>query len=175
MQLIRLDANGVMKRPNSRDGCVLRRAAEMALPEVKRWLGADDDGDDERTISELMKAIGERDGFAICRKLDTWSPDAELVRIMDEDFIRDAEREIVKQWVQCVGRKQEFAVGAKVLYRGEEGEVVEYRSNEDSYGVRMPGQEPTVRCIVPSEQLKLSPNATVGSTVEAIQHIPVVA
>jgi hypothetical protein len=115
----RFDATGVMLRPTRSDGCVRRRAAEMALPAVKRWLGGDSwFHRDSDLIEDLMKHIGQHDGFHIVTSMEDsgWAPDDSLVEIMRGGFIADALREMVRQWVLCLGVKLELPIGTKVRW-----------------------------------------------------------
>lgn len=104
---IRLDENGIMLRPTRHDECVRRRAAELALPELKHWLRFGENDNEADLIEALTKVIDGSDGYQIARALerDGWCSDSSLVEILDGDFVSDALRELVAQWEMCVGSK----------------------------------------------------------------------
>ncbi len=154
---IRLDSNGVMLRPGRRDGCVRRRAAEMALPAVKRWMGGDTGfRNDKGIVEELMKHIGGYDGFHIAKSLDErgWGSDSDLVEILDEDFICQAEKELVSQWVKCLGIKSQFPISSQVIFRGETGRVVKHDEALAQYGVQTPDQKDGRHHVCNAEEIK---------------------
>jgi hypothetical protein len=159
MDEVRFDENGLILRPDARDGVVRRRAAEMALPEVKRWLGGDAAYyTDTDLIAKLMKHLTRADGFEIAKSMDRdgWNSDSGLVKILDQGFIYDAEREIVSQWVRCLGVKLEIPIGATVEWRGQTGEVVSRDEALAKYGVRMPDQKDGWRHVCNAEEVKLA-------------------
>lgn len=147
-----------MLRPTRRDDCVRRRAAELALPRVKQWMGADTAGySDEDMIRKLMTVIGGSDGFQIAKDLDRagWSADSELVEIMDSDYIRTAEREMVKQWVKCLGVKLAIPVGAVVKIRHGIGVVTAHEDEFAEYHVRTPDLKNNAWYTVAAENVQI--------------------
>ena len=160
MSAIALNEAGVMLRPSRRDEVVRRRAAEMALREVKAWIGDMEGESDASLIETLMTVMGGHDGFAIAKDLDDkgWNADAELVELMDRGFVQNAEREMVKQWVQCLGVKPQYAVGDTVtMLRGYNGHnrgvIIEIREDEATYGIHTPDQKETQRWIIKFEDV----------------------
>lgn len=141
MDEIRFDENGIMLRPRREDACVRRRAAEMALPEVKRWMGPSSQTDAE-LVAELMLYIDGHDGHEIVKALerDNWCGNRELVEIMDSNFIEDAERELVRQWVKCLSVKLDIPKGSKVHWRGKIGIVAYLDRNYAQYHIQTPEQ-----------------------------------
>jgi hypothetical protein len=163
MSAIAVNDQGVMKRPRANDECVLRRAAELALPEVKVWLGNDGSPDSE-VIEDLMETLGEIDGFAIADRLQHrkhWDCDSRLVDILNGNFVSDAQDELEKQWVKCLGITLDIPVGAQVkikrLPRGltdVTGEVVKHYPESAKYGVRTPEQPKTSNWILLPEDIE---------------------
>jgi hypothetical protein len=143
MNEIRTNEHGVMLRPSIADACVKRRAAEMALPEIKRWLrsGGPVQQTDEEIISSLMKFVCTHDGYEAVKAMDEdgWAgTNSELVEIMDQDWIIDAQRELTRQWARCLGITLKFQLGQRVMWRGMEGVVVNRDEELAEYGVRTP-------------------------------------
>lgn len=155
MDEIRVDDNGLMLRPRRRDDCVRRRAAEMALPQVKRWIGPSSQTD-ASLIKELMKHIDGVNGYEICKSLDRdgWCCGEEMVEIMSEGFIRDAERELVAQWVRCLGIKLDLPIGTPVEYRGEKGTIARHDADLAQYGIQVPSQAEGTHWIINAEDAK---------------------
>ncbi len=155
MDEIRVDENGLMLRPRRYDAIVRRRAAEMALPQVKRWIGPSSQSD-ASLIKELMKHIGGPNGFEICKSLDRdgWCCGDKMVEIMGEDFISDAEKELVRQWVRCLGIKLDLPIGTVVEYRGERGVIASYDEELAQYKIQVPSQAEGTLWIVNAEDAK---------------------
>jgi hypothetical protein len=162
MSAIEVNEAGLMKRPTQYDECVKRRAAELALPEVKGWNL--DIGSDEDVIKFLMKHINRLGGYEIVKSMesDGWdNADSELVEIMDEDFIGTAERELVKQWVKCLGVKLEIPIGTQVRIKKPRkategtGEVVNHYPEEAKYGVRTPDLDKMSNWILLPEDIEV--------------------
>jgi hypothetical protein len=153
-----------MERPTRYDECVKRRAAELALPEVKQWLGQGFATDDE-IIEDLMDCIGEDDGFAIVSELKErkhWECDSQLVEILDGNFIHTAKDELEKQWVKCLGVKLDIPIGTQVQFKnpkrlrmGTSGEVVKHYPESAKYGVRTPDQPKTSNWILLPEDIEV--------------------
>lgn len=161
MSAMRFTNDGVMLRPTRRDEVVRRRAAEMALPEVKAWMGSTEGESDASIVETLMNVIGCGDGFTIAKALDDkgWNADAELVELMDRGFVRDAESELIKQWVQCVGVKPKHAIGETVTmlcgFQGaNRGVIVDVREDEATYGIHTASQTEKQRWVIAYEDVE---------------------
>jgi hypothetical protein len=134
MSSIRLDENGVMLRPTRTDKCVRRRAAEMALSDVKDWIG-DPCCSDAEIIEILAEYIDLPDGFGIVKSPedDGWCGNAKLGMILNCDFIGQAENELVQQWVKCLGVTLHLPIGAKCQYHGKVAKVVAWDEDLAQY------------------------------------------
>jgi len=155
---IEVDEAGVMLRPGRRSEIVRRRAAEMALPEVKRYTGADC-GSDVELMDALMQCINGADGYEIVTSLESfgWCGGSALVEIFNANFIGMAERELVEQWVRCLGVKLEVPIGASVLIKGGrgQGKVVKHFPEAAKYGVRTAEQGPLEYCVLLPEEIEV--------------------
>lgn len=116
---------------------------------------------DASIVETLMKVIHLGDGFDIAKELDDkgWDADAELVELMDRGFVSEAERELIKQWVQCVGVKPKHAIGETVtMLRGfsgnKRGVIVEIREDEAVYGIHTSDQKETHRWVIAYEDVE---------------------
>lgn len=156
MDEIRIDDNGLMLRPRRRDDCVRRRAAEMALPQFKRWMGAGSGYSDADLIKLLMKHIDGWDGYTIAKSLERDCGDADpgLVEIMDSDFISEALNELTRQWVRCLGIKLDLPIGTLVDHRGEKGTIADLRPDLAQYGIQLPSNIEGMLRIVIAEDVK---------------------
>jgi hypothetical protein len=148
MGAIRLDERGVMLRPCFADDCVRRRAAELALDEFEGLgYGFDEDDDDdayvsrEEAIAVLMDAIhGRERSFRLVfeRDVSYETPSA----IFNEQYVYDALRELMEQWVACLKIELVLSIGAVVTCdaAGETGEVrgavAELRPATAEYGIK---------------------------------------
>ena len=129
----------LMKRPHYGDEFVRRRAAELALPEIKRWIGAPESSDAD--------LIG-------------WTRDSQLVEILEDgDFLEDARDELVRQWVKCLRVELVIPVGAAVIYRGIAGKVVGSESSMALYHVRTPDMKENQWMVCAAEEVKASVSA----------------
>lgn len=160
MNEIRVNSEGLMERPTRYDECVQRRAAELALPEVKKWLGKGFAATEDEIMEDLMDCIGEGDGFAIANELKGrkhWDCDSQLVEILDGNFIYTAEDELEKQWVRCLGVKLDIPIGAqvKIKRRSESGEVVKHYPESAKYGVHTPDQPKASNWILLPEEIEV--------------------
>lgn len=158
---IRVDADGLMVRPTRYDKCVLQRAAELALPQVKRWLGSGFNASDDDIMEDLVDCIDEGDGFAIVASLKSrhhWDCDSELVEILDGGFVYIALSELEKQWVRCLNVKLDIPIGTpvKIKSRNESGVVVKHYPEDAKYGVRTPEQEKTANWIFLPSDLEIT-------------------
>ena len=161
MTEIKVNKDGLMERPTRFDKCVLQRAAELALPEVKSWLGDEGFATDNEIKEDLIDCIDEKDGFAIAEALKSrrhWDCDSELVEIMDGGFIYTALSELEKQWVNCLNVKLDIPIGTPVTIksRKESGVVVSYYPEYAKYGVRTPNQDKTSNWILFPEDVEVS-------------------
>lgn len=140
---------GLMERPSFRDDFVKRRAAEIALPEIRAWCGAD--SNDEDIIYSLMKVANEfSNGFQFAKSLEDrcgWSSaDSFLVDLLDNGWCKQALEELTAQWVKCLGIVPQFSIGDRVRWRRkfrEErfGIVTRIFADQAKYGVRFDGME----------------------------------
>lgn len=155
MDEIRFDENGIMLRPRRQDACVRRRAAEMALPKIRRWNYLSET--DAELIAELMKYIDGHDGYEIVKAMerDRWCGNSALVEIMDSGFIEDALREIEHQWVKCLGIKLDIPLGTKVSWRKKIGVVAGYELESGQYRIQTPEQAEGATWICDAEEVKL--------------------
>jgi hypothetical protein len=150
------DENGVLKRPSFRDDFVRRRAAELALPEVRGWVGAGPT--DEDIIKDLMKCLSPGDGYEMCRDLERngWAVNSELVEILnDGDFISTAKLELVVQWVKCLRVTLNIPLDAQVDYRGKPGKIVKLFPDTAEYGIHTPDLEGNSWYVLAAEDVKL--------------------
>ena len=155
MDKIRFDENGIMLRPRRQDACVRRRAAEMALPSIRQWSYFSET--DAELIENLMKYIDGHDGYEIVKAMerDHWCVNSALVDIMDSGFIEDALRELLAQWVKCLGVKLDIPKGSKVHWRGKIGIVADHKRNYAQYCIQTPEQAEGTTWICDAEEVKL--------------------
>jgi hypothetical protein len=139
-------ARGKMRVPND---------AQPVLPAVKRWIGPSSKSD-ASLIKELMKHIDGINGYEICKSLDRdgWCCGDEMVSIMSNDFISDAEDELVKQWVRCLGIKLDLPIGTLVDYRDEKGTIARHDAELAKYGIQVPSQAEGTHWIINAEDDK---------------------
>jgi hypothetical protein len=164
MTEIRVNRDGLMERPTRYDKCVLQRAAELALPEVKSWLGDEGFATDNEIMEDLIDCIDEKDGFSIAEKLKSrhhWDCDSELVEIMDGGFIHSSLSELEKQWVKCLNVKLDIPIGTpvKIKSRNESGIVVKLYPETAKYGVHTPEQKETSNWILLPEDVEVGPDS----------------
>jgi len=159
---------GLLERPQQTHDYVRLRAAEMALPQILSWIGGPHtEASREQTFHDLAAAfLRDRDGFALAEEMQRmgWgSVDAELVRILDEDWVGAALDELEPKWVLCVGIKAVFKVGDRVRVRRGvpdadcEYEIVSVDDARGKYGVAtdaMKREAPTRRYIVRFEDVE---------------------
>lgn len=115
-----------MSRPTGRDESVIRKAAELSLPEFKRWAN-EASGSDEVMLNDLLACIRwGHDGYARAKRIEIYGyePDAELVEILDSIDVWRAEREAVAKWVKEFDVKAPFPIGALVVIAGGSGEIM---------------------------------------------------
>jgi hypothetical protein len=88
-------------RPLRRDTEVVRAAAEKLAPQVLAWC-QDETADLAVITADLVKAIRwNDDGYDIAKSLDDYSPDAELVEILDAAgmLVTTAWEAACREWV----------------------------------------------------------------------------
>jgi hypothetical protein len=158
---IKVNEDGLMKRPTVYDKCVLRRAAEIVFPAIKGWLG-EGFATDEEIMDDLIDCIGKGDGFLIAEDLKShhhWDNcDSSLVAILDGNFVDTAQNELERQWVKCLGVTLDIPIGAMVNIksRKESGAVVKHYPLTAKYGVRTPDQEKTSNWILLPEDVEVA-------------------
>lgn len=145
MTQTRLFAKEFPRRPRSRDEAIERRALELLIPDVTKWL----DGDGGAHLAaDLAQAIryGNDDGYSIAQEMDRagYSPDAKLVEILDGisnhryQALKEAQRECVKDH----DLRLSIAVGDPVLVvamgKEQTGEVTSHHADSAEYTVFIP-------------------------------------
>lgn len=144
MTQTRLFAKEYPQRPGRSDDAISKRAAELLLPAVQEWLGEEAD---DRTLPELIKATRIYDeGYEIARALEMrgYSPDAELVEILDDmSYCRyQAHEEAVKDWVKAHDLSLDLSVGTAVsiVVNGKfhTGEIRDRKEATAQYTVMVP-------------------------------------
>jgi hypothetical protein len=130
------------RRPHSQDRRIRERAADLLMPEIIRWLGDDwreEQSDEYR--KDLIDALNcsDADGYALAVHLERhshWSPNAELVEILDSFPVWNAEQEAVKEWVAANQVKPKLGVGSFVKYGNVTGVIVAIHSETAEYVVQ---------------------------------------
>lgn len=137
---------GAVARPTSKTPAVRDNALRKILPEVLKWgrQNGDPDEDEERVLEDIGKALnGWNDGYEAARALERygWSPDAELVSILDCFSTYSTEQEAVKAWVKETEPQPTFKLGDKVFKKVRfgtniQGEIVKIYPETAQYLVR---------------------------------------
>jgi len=115
--------------PRDNDEVVVKHAIQEILPQVATWLrnNGEDDADQASVVADLLQAVRRSsDGYDIARTLERhlhWSPDSELVEILEGFSTYSAHRKALKAWVANHGVVATFGVGDRALWRGRPGEV----------------------------------------------------
>lgn len=116
---------------------VLARAAREVADRAIEWLGDDFNGDREQVENHLIETLryyGHDGGYQMAKHLESlhWSPDSELVEMLDEAEFRidDAHRAVVRAWVQDHSITVGWKIGDLVTIEGREalghiGEITE--------------------------------------------------
>jgi hypothetical protein len=151
--------DGLLLRPSYKDDYVIQYAAELAFPEIIKWLG-NTFCTDKEIISDLKKVITCFDGYEIAKNLDSmgWKTDRSLINIMDNDYIGTAIQKLTKKWVICLGIKQEIPLGTLVeidTMHNQKGQIISYDEKYGTYGIRTSEQKSTARWIIPAENIKV--------------------
>lgn len=160
------DQNGVLKRPSYGDDFVRRRAAELALPDVREWLAGGLQSDLD-VMKDLMNVLSCGDGYEIARDLENlgWAVNSELVTVFDlGDFISTARKEMVIQWVKCLRVKLDIPMGASVDYRGRLGIVVKLFPETAEYGVHTGDLPATSYSVCAAEEVRAAARLPLAAT-----------
>lgn len=103
-------------RPQRHSMAVCRRAAEMMTKQLAEWL--EEKALDERALDQVAEALRyDHDGYGRARHLESryyWSPNSELVEILDNDALYGAHEEAEREWVKLTGATVPLPDGAKV-------------------------------------------------------------
>jgi hypothetical protein len=142
------------KRPTLEDKAVLENIAAKIFPEVKQWLenagqvftDIDEQGLFDVLVEVIHHHLPEWNGYAMAKELegDGWSPDADLVAILNEcsAYAIGALRIEIIRWVKTNGLVPLFTVGdlVWVAIKGEpsmEGSVAEVQPETLEYIVQV--------------------------------------
>lgn len=145
----------LMKRPHYGDEFVRRRAAELALPEIKQWIGAPESSDAD-IMRDLMRGLTSAGGYECAKGFESlgWSVDSQFVSILEDgDFLSEARTEMVKQWVRCFQIELDIAVDTPVIYRGAAGIVIGHKPETAEYCVRTPDLQPNASRVCAAEEV----------------------
>jgi hypothetical protein len=151
----------LMKRPHYGDEFVRRRAAELALPVIKRWIGAPESSDAD-LMRDLMRGLTMAGGYECAKEFENlgWNVNSQLVEILEDgDFLEDARDELVKQWVRCLHVELTIPIGAAVSYRGIAGKVVGCDPSMALYHVRTPDMKENQWMVCAAEEVKAAASA----------------
>lgn len=95
---------------------------------MKRWLecGGDtyvttDDNEVANCKRQLADAVAS-EGYEFARNLERshdWSPDSELVEILDGYSTHEAEAECIQEWIDANGAQPKHAIGTKIILPAE--------------------------------------------------------
>jgi hypothetical protein len=153
----------LMKRPSKSDSIVKRRAWELFMPAVKRYLGNEwSDTEAPHIEKQITDVLRLDDGYAMARSLerDGWEEDRGLVDLMDEgeSFLSAAHKELLGQWIAVYriapSRKIGDRVGTTNWYRkGQIGIITKIREDEATYAVNFPDQPITSAQILLYEEV----------------------
>lgn len=169
----------LMKRPSKSDCIVKRRAWELFMPSVKRYLGSEWSESEAPHIEKQMIDILDEfsDGYGMARELERkgWEEDRGLVDLMDEGeyFLTVAHGELLKQWVKCYGISPDRSVGDEVMAeiynrRGQVGVISTIYLDEAKYGVRYPEQDNTSHYLVEYENVKDVPGVSNANIIQRV-------
>ena len=140
------------QRPKAYTNEHFARAVEKLLPQVIDWL-KNSDGDDveeESARKDLEDAIRHRyydGGYAIAKYLDnscSWSPDSELVEILDSasHYASEARYQHVLQWVKENSVSPKHSIGETIMYKNEESIITNIKPESAEYTVYVPSSWP---------------------------------
>jgi hypothetical protein len=167
---IMAETNELMKRPLASDELVKARTWEILEPKVKSYLGADwIESEAPHIQKQIMRVLSpSKDGYGMARELerDGWEEDRGLVDLMDagESDLRDAHKELVKQWIAVYGIAPSRSVGDVVStahwrHKGQIGTITNIREDEATYAVHFPDQSATSAQILLYEEVVDVPEA----------------
>ena len=147
---------GSVDRPTSKTPAVQEAAIEETLKQVIEWFGNDWQGQGREEVKKQLAAALRwgQNGYQSARDLerDGWSPDAELVEILDGHDEHGPERAAVKAWVKETEPQPAFKVGDKVKSKwGDKpvgGVVKALYSETAQYAIRLPEQSTNEAALV---------------------------
>ena len=162
------ETNELMKRPLASDELVKARTWEILEPKVKSYLGADwIESEAPHIQKQIMRVLSpSKDGYGMARELerDGWEEDRDLVDLMDagESALRDAHKELMKQWIGVYGITPNRKVGDTVSTthwhrKGQVGTITNIREDEATYAVHFPDQPSTSAQILLYEEVVDAP------------------
>lgn len=166
------ETSDLMKRPTESDCIVKRRAWELFMPAVKKYLGADwSDSDADHIEKQICSVLSSRgDGYSMARELESrhgWAEDRGLMDLMDEgeSALEDAHKELLTQWIKCYGIAPARKVGDTVSTthwrrKGEVGTITLIYEDRADYGVHFPDQEKTSCQLLHYEEVIDAPQDT---------------
>jgi hypothetical protein len=134
----------------------------MAMQAVSEWSGTDS----EQAVEQIAEAfLWSTDGYAICSYLERnhgWVPDSELVEILDDQYLWNAERGMVAEWARNNSVAPEYKVGDEIVFNWyggtwTGGPIDDIYRDTATYSVKLirDGQETWV--LVPFEDAKSMP------------------
>ena len=161
----------LMKRPKKYDCIVKKRAWEMFMPAVKKYLGPDwIESEIPHIEKQIIDVLSSRDdGYGMARELERkgWEEDRYLVDLMDQgdSFLSDAYKEILGQWIKCYGIAPERKIGDRVgtinwRRKGQVGEITKIYEDRAEYGIRYPDQAVTSCQLIPYEEVIDAPEVS---------------
>jgi len=165
------ETTDLMKRPTPQDCIVKKRAWEIFMPAVKKYLGPDWV---ESEIPHIEKQIigvlsGHGDGYSMARQLENygWAEDRGLLDLMDEgeSALSEAHKEILRQWIKCYNITPERKVGDTVSTthwhrKGKIGNITKIYEDQAQYAVHFPDQELTSSQILLYEEVIDAPEVS---------------
>lgn len=165
------ETSELMKRPLERDEITKKRTWEIFAPKVKKYLGHDWIESEELHIQkQIMNVLSSHDdGYGMARKLerDGWEEDRYLVDLMDEgeSALRDAHKELVKQWIEVYGISPSRNIGDTVSTthwhrKGQVGTITGIYEDDAKYAVHFPDQPLTSAAILMYEEVIDTPEVT---------------
>ena len=168
------ETSELMARPKESDELTKQRAWEIFAPKVKKYLGQDwSESEAPHIQKQIMEVLsGHKDGYGMARELerDGWEEDRYLVDLMDEgeSALRNAHKELIKQWITVYGISPSREVGDSVSTihwkrKGEVGTITRINEEEAKYHVHFPDQPSTSAQVLLYEEVI---DALVSETVQ---------
>ena len=105
------------KRPMRSDDFVIKKAAELMLPDFLEWLGEDaqDTEYELKTLIEVFDRAFDFDGYEMAKLLDEkhYGSNTELVDVMSNAYrkVDEAHRNAVSEWIRAYNIQPQLAVG----------------------------------------------------------------